>query len=168
MSKVLKITLTPTEEADIAGWVNYYIANPSAPVQRIVLDSRTQERVKEITEQFQATPVPIPVPSNPIEAFKARQRVSQNCAWFLLSPPEEGSMKAAMPNRAEEISRYVAFYTPGGSGALGINERLDPTDGYVFVDSNQNWVKDINQAADVEVQRIATSQSRTVPGPFVF
>ena len=49
----LWVDLTAPEDADIAGWVEYYRANPSAsPQYRIVLSDRSLARRAQITEQY--------------------------------------------------------------------------------------------------------------------
>lgn len=111
-------------------------------------------------------PGPTPDPSDPLATFRARQAVSQNCAWFLMTPQEAPALLTAL---GDAYHVYVNFYTPGGSGALGVNERLDAGLGYVFVNANQDWQQDVNQAADVRVAQIAASQPTpvTVPPPAV-
>jgi len=108
-------------------------------------------------------PGPTPPPADPIAAFRARQRVSQNCAWVLITPQEAGALEAA----GYDIHAYNQFYTVGGSGGLGIAERPDGSSpsGYVFVDANQHWQPDVNQAADKRVQELADAQGRPVPPP---
>lgn len=55
----LYIDLTPGEQGDIAGWVNYYRDRPNEALTRIVLSDRSRARYDQIASQF-AAPVPPP------------------------------------------------------------------------------------------------------------
>ena len=105
-------------------------------------------------------------PVDPLASFRARQAVSQNCAWVLITPAESGALRAVY---GDVVSQYNQFYTVGGSGGLGIAERVDATSpsGYAYIDANQQWQPDVGGAADARVAAIAASQNppRPVPPP---
>lgn len=157
----LTIDLSEQEAQNIAGWVNYYAQNPDkldppGPT-RLVLEERTRARYEQIASQF------APPPVDPLATFRARQAVSQNCAWVLITPAESDALRAVY---GDLVSTYNNFYTVGGSGGLGIAERFDAAAGvYLYIDANQKWQQDVMGAADVRVAEIAASQGRTVPGP---
>ena len=52
MSRTLLITLTPQEEADIAGWVGHYAQFPAETPTRLVLSDRSRDRFWQIARQF--------------------------------------------------------------------------------------------------------------------
>ena len=107
---------------------------------------------------------PGPPPSDPLAAFRARQAVSQTCAWVQITPAESGALRDVY---GDVVSQYNQFYTVGGSGGLGIAERPDVSSpsGYVYVNANQEWAPDVNQAADKRVAELAEQQGRAVPPP---
>ncbi len=111
---------------------------------------------------------PIPPVGDGLDDFRARQRVSQNCAWVQVTPAESSLLLAAL---GPIKNTYTNFYTIGGSGGLGAFEAPDPNSptGYSFQDFSDNHggavTYDVNQAADVCVQWFATQQGRTVPPP---
>jgi len=160
----LTIDLSPLEESNIRGWVNKGLAEPdfAAHPYRLVLEERTRARFDQIAAQFAAPPVP--PPTDPLTAFRARQAVSQNCAWVLISPAESGALRAVY---GDAVSQYNQFYTVGGSGGLGIAERPEATSpsGYVYADAAGNWQPDVSAAADARVAELAAAQGRPVPPP---
>jgi len=62
MTRNLHITLSDQEDANIYGWVNYYIAHPNEVPTRLVLEERTQARLNEIAAQYGVVPAPVPTP----------------------------------------------------------------------------------------------------------
>ena len=60
----LCIDLSPTEQANIAGWVNKGLADPAFAnfPWRIVLEERTRARFDQVAAQFVSTPPPAPAP----------------------------------------------------------------------------------------------------------
>lgn len=56
MSRILMVTLTPQEEADIAGWVSHYASFPAEVPTRLVLSDRSPERFWQIARQFGIVP----------------------------------------------------------------------------------------------------------------
>ena len=56
MSRTLLITLTPQEEADIAGWVGHYAQFPAETPTRLVLSDRSRDRFWQIARQFGIVP----------------------------------------------------------------------------------------------------------------
>ena len=81
-----------------------------------------------------------------------------------ITPAESGALRDVY---GDVVSQYNQFYTVGGSGGLGIAERPDASSpsGYVYVNANQEWAPDVNQAADKRVAELAEQQGRTVPPP---
>ena len=61
----LYVDLSPTEQANIAGWVNKGLADPACAdfPWRIVLEERTRARFDQIASQFVSTPAPVPPPA---------------------------------------------------------------------------------------------------------
>jgi hypothetical protein len=115
-----------------------------------------------------APPYPPVPPTDPLASFKAKQAISQNCAWVTITPEETGAVAAAAQ---QDYHLYIQFYTVGGSGGMGVQEIVDaasPT-GYSFF-KQEVLTPDVNQAADAEVARLCALQNppRTVPPPITF
>lgn len=108
--------------------------------------------------------VPDVAPVDPLAAFKARQAVSQNCAWFQVTGGEKEALYKIYP--PDVINSYSQFYAGGGSGGMNIQERPrvdgDPpsASGYVYVGQTGNWETDVEDAADIWLVAVATAQGR--------
>jgi hypothetical protein len=104
-----------------------------------------------------------PPSGDPLARCKARQAVSNNCLWVLVTPEESGALEAA----GVDTHVYNQFYTVGGSGGLGMNEQVDASSpsGYIFVTIEQERVPDVDQVADKYIAKVAADQGRTVPPP---
>lgn len=126
MAKKLTITLTPQEEANINGWVNFYLANPHligkkstpglSPVDgqtRIVLEDQTRARFDEIAAQFPAvapapTPTPVPTPApNPNDGF------NPPAGTFTMPGSYDSEMTREMPqDRERQVQPTEVFVMP--------------------------------------------------------
>lgn len=155
---ILPDAATIVELGNLAGALNEFKAHPEKFVPY------GYKRQGDAFVPDSTPPGPTPPPSDPLEAFRARQAVSQNCAWVQITPAESGALRDVY---GDVVSQYNQFYTVGGSGGLGIAERPDASSpsGYVYVNANQEWAPDVNQAADKRVAELAEQQGRTVPPP---
>jgi hypothetical protein len=146
----------------------YQVIDAGQPVQRATFDAMQRLVRNEPLEGEPQLPPPWspPVVIDPLGAFFARAAVSQNCAWVLVSPQESGALR---DRYGDKVSQYNQFYTVGGSGGLGIAERVDPTSpsGYSFVGADGQWHHDVGGAADARVAEIGAAQDppRRAPGP---
>ena len=107
-------------------------------------------------------PTPIPPQGDGLDAFRARQRVSQNCAWVLTTSAESGALSAKL---GASYHQYVQFYTVGGTGSVAPQEMVNPASpsGYSFWTVDQQLRDDVNQAADAYV--VQRCQEQQIPGP---
>jgi len=154
----LTITLSPAEQGSIGGWVNYFRDHPNETPTRIVLEERTWRRWAEIARQFGVAP------ADPLDAFRARLKVGQLCAWALCTDAERTALDALYdPLR---VVQYVQFYGASGGGGLNINVR-PAGGGYEFWSLQANeWVSDVGGAGDAYVAWLCGQQGRAVPAPF--
>lgn len=163
----LLITLNAKEEGDIGGWVNFYKANPSAAVMRLVLDDRTPARVAQITKQFEAHwgPAPVPTPTDPLAAIIDRATRLGNWASWRFATDEEGAAVTFIYGPLV-VAQLQNFYKPGGTGGISVNGSVRP-DGTAFFFKLVNGVEvstdDVNGAADAYIAQVAAEQGRTVP-----
>lgn len=144
----------------------YQVIDAGQPVQRATFDAMQRLVRNEPLEGEPPPPAPPPVPGDPLAAFFARAAVSQNCAWVLVTPQESGALRDRF---GDKVSQYNQFYTVGGSGGLGIGERVDPTSpsGFSFVGADGEWHHDVGGAADARVAEIGAAQEpkRSAPRP---
>ncbi len=106
-------------------------------------------------------PVSPPAQGDGLDAFRARQAVSQNCAWVLTTSVESGALLARL---GDVYHAYVQFYTVGGSGSVAPNEVANPASpsGYSYWTVDQQLLPDVGQAADAYVAQRCAEQG--IPG----
>jgi len=145
----------------------YQVIDAGQPVQRATFDAMQRlVRAEPIEGEPPIPAPPPPAPTDPLAGFWARSNVSQNCAWVLITPQESGALR---DRYGDAVSQYNQFYTVGGSGGLGVAERVDPSSptGYSFVGADGQWHPDIAGAADLRVAEIGSAQDpkRAAPRP---
>lgn len=145
----------------------YQAIDAGRPVERSTLDAM-QRLVRQ--EPLEGEP-PVPTPTaSPLDRFRQRERVGQNCAWAQIDGLETAVLESVY---GPIVHTYAQFYAGGGSGGMNVQERHqvpgDPpsVSGYVFAGASGTWEPDVNGAADAYVATLATAQGRTVPGPLV-
>lgn len=166
MSKSLTFLVPDHIYDNTYGWVLKGLAEPSWTPTDLYYPA-APETVQSLREFFQATPVP-PTPADTPEArLKARQAVSQNCAWVLMSLSDQNYFRAKDPN----ATKYTQFYTVGGSGSPAVGELANAPglpvspSGYCYVGSDNQWHPDVNGEADALVAKNAGGP-QNVPAPY--
>jgi hypothetical protein len=156
MGRIITLQLTDAEDAAIAGWVNYYRANPQFvgvppppnPTQpphyqsRIVLDSTQVARYNELNAQFPVNP-----PADQFADLKWRQKYVGS--WAAFAPvffKESNALKAAYPQLENTVSLLNNYYGPGGYGNVSGSRNGNAFTFFNFI--TQKDEPDVDGAAD--------------------
>lgn len=104
-------------------------------------------------------------PHDALEAFRARLKVGQLCAWALCTDAERTALGAIYDPAT--VVLYVQWYAAGSGGGINVNEQAYGT-GYRFWSIQANgWVPDVDGSGDAYVAWLcAQPPGRAVPGPF--
>ena len=105
-------------------------------------------------------------PHDPLEAFRARLRVGQLCAWALCTDAERTALDA-LYNPATVV-QYVQFYGASGGGGVNVNVRQAGGGWEFFSLKADAWLPDVGGAGDAYVAWICARNDppRTVLAPF--
>lgn len=155
----LTIDLSPQEEADIAGWVNFYRAHPETAdyPTRLVLSERTRARLDQIAAQF-APPTPADV------LWRFRAAPSQWAKWRFATSEEICALLAI--HNPNDVHQRVNFYSNGGGGNVQGQARTDGT--YWFwktVGGHEVLTLDVGGAADDYVAAVCAGNGTALIGP---
>lgn len=108
--------------------------------------------------------IPAP-PADPLAAFRARQQVSDNCAWMFNDDIENGHLLAALGDKYHQYRNfYTHIYPLLELHAVSVG--VVSSTGWAYVGEDQNWHADENRAADALIAKYAAAAG-TVPPPSV-
>jgi len=144
-----------TQQATLSNFVGTLLAAGTAVPQEV---QNLAGRINYYAEQAR--------PHDPLEAFRARLRVGQLCAWAQLSDAESSALKAQYGGPV--VLQYTQFYGASSGGGVNVNVRQAGGGWEFFSLKADAWLPDVGGAGDAYVAWICARNDppRTVLAPF--
>lgn len=145
-----------TQQSTLSNFVGTLLAAGTAVPQEV---QNLAGRINYYAQQAQP-------PANPLDAFVARLKVGQLCAWALCTDAERTALDGLY--NPSTVVQYVQFYGASGGGGMNVNVRAAGAGWEFFSLKADAWLPDVGGAGDAYVAWLCARNDppRSVPAPF--